>query len=99
MPIMSDINIAHLRTLARISVSDAEAPQLEKDIASVLAYVSTIDDITADATITKHAGAVRNVFRDDVVTTTPGEHTDTLLAEAPIRKGRWLKVKKILQQD
>jgi hypothetical protein len=39
---------------------------------------------------------LRNVFRDDVVTNTPGEYTEEIVAQFPERDGTSLKVKSIL---
>ena len=99
MPSMTQIDVPHLSNLARITVTEEEAARLQGEIETVLEYVSTIDEITADSGITKQPGVVKNVFRADEVTTEADTHTETLLAEAPERKGRWLKVKKILTND
>ena len=96
---MEKKDILHLARLARIQIKDDEAESLKKDIESVLAYVSEIDSITADVSLTKKVGARFNVFREDVVTTKEGENTEILLAEAPHRNGQYLEVKKILQTD
>jgi aspartyl-tRNA(Asn)/glutamyl-tRNA(Gln) amidotransferase subunit C len=96
---MEKKDIMHLASLARIRITDSEAEALLTDIDGVLAYVSTVNDITADVALTKKPGVVRNVFREDAVANAPEEYTDALLKEAPQIKGRFLKVKKILQQD
>lgn len=96
---MEKKDILHLATLSRIRISDEEASSLTKDIESVLEYVSEINSITADVSLTKKVGAVYNVFRDDVVQNEGGSYTDALLKEAPSVKGRHLQVKKILQMD
>lgn len=93
---MKKEDILHLGKLSRIKISDDEAEKLLGDIDAVLSYVSVIDEITADTGVTKKVGAVYNVFREDVVTVEAHEHTETLLAEAPKRKGQHLAVKKIL---
>lgn len=96
---MNKEEILHLGKLSRIKISDDEATRLQTDIESVLAYVSVVNEITADSDITKKVGAVHNVFREDVVTCEGGVHTEKLLAEAPHRKGQHLQVKKILSND
>lgn len=96
---MEQKDIMHLANLARIRISDEEATSLSKDVESVLSYVSTINDITADASLTKKVGARYNVFRDDVVKNEADAYTEALLREAPKTEGRYLKVKKILQTD
>lgn len=96
---MEKQDIVHLARLARIRISEAEVDALQTQISDVLAYVSVIDEITAAADLTKHVGAVHNVFRADEVTTEPDTYTETLLAEAPHRHGRFLEVPKILNTD
>ena len=96
---MEKKDILHLATLSRIRIDDEEALALQTDIEAVLAYVSEINSITADVSLTKKEGAVYNVFREDSVENMPGEFTERLLNEAPHTKGRFLEVKKILQID
>ena len=96
---MQKDDVLRLAALARITVSDVEAEALKDELASVLDYVSVVDDITAEAGITKKVGAVYNVFRADEATNEPGAETETLLAEVPAREGNYLKVKKILTTD
>jgi len=99
MPDMDISETKHLARLARIKITEAEATALADDISTVLDYVSVVNEITADSELTKKVGPVHNVFREDVVTNAGGAHTDDLLAEAPERDGRYLKVQKILNTD
>jgi aspartyl-tRNA(Asn)/glutamyl-tRNA(Gln) amidotransferase subunit C len=96
---MEKEDILHLARLSRIGIDDKEAESLKADIESVLSYVSDINSITADVTLTKKVGARYNIFRDDVVTVREGSYTDAILKEAPNVKGQHLQVKKILQMD
>ena len=96
---MNKEEILKLGNMARIAITDEEASALSTDIDSVLSYISTINEITAEEGITKKVGAVYNVFREDEITVEPGSHTEALMAEVPkVRKGR-LEVKKILNTD
>ena len=99
MPFMKKEDIAKLASMARIRVTDEETEGLVHDIDAVLAYVGTINDMVADSEMTKKVGPVHNVFREDEATNVPDSYTDTILKEAPNTEGRFLKVKKILQQD
>lgn len=96
---MEKKDILHLATLSRIRISDDEAEALKTEIGAVLEYVSTVDKITADASLTKKVGPVYNVFREDAITNEGGAYTEILLTEAPKRNGRYVQVKKIIQQD
>jgi len=89
--------IAHLASLSRIRVTDAELEKLEAELSSIVSYVSAVSDITGDdADTAPQLGARHNVFRKDEVTNEPGEYTDALIAEMPDKDGRYMKVKKIL---
>lgn len=99
MPIMEKKDVLHLASLARIRIKEEEADSLKGDIEAVLSYVSAVNDIAADASLTKKVGVVHNVFREDIVTVEPNEYTNALLKEAPKVKGRHVMVKKILQMD
>jgi len=99
---MTDITkeeIAHLARLARIAINDEEAAQLQPSINDIVGYVGAINELTAEHGITKKVGAVHNVLREDVQTNEAEAHTEDLLNEAPVRDGRFLKVKKILNTD
>lgn len=96
---MEKKDIMHLASLSRVRISEAEAEAFSQEIDAVLGYVSAVDDITADVSLTKKVGARHNVFREDKVTNEPESYTQALLREAPNTSGRYLKVKKILQTD
>lgn len=99
MHFMEKKDLLHLAALSRIRISDTEADALQKEIESVIEYVSAVDSITADTSLTKKIGPVHNVFREDAVTVKSGTFTEAMLNEAPKVKGRYLQVKKIIQQD
>lgn len=96
---MEKKDVLHLAALSRIKISDSEAEALTSDIESVLAYVGVVDQIAADSHLIKKTGAVFNVFREDEVTNAPDLYTDAILKGAPHVDGRYLKVKKILEQE
>lgn len=92
--------IAHLATLARLELTEAELTNLESELSSIVEYVGAISDIaSADADMTPQVGVRHNIFRPDVVTNEADEYTEALLAELPQREGRYMKVKKILSTD
>ncbi len=87
-------DIQNLANLARINISENEADSLTGEIDSILDYVSQVQKISSD--LTANNIVLKNVMRDDVVTNTSGEFTESLLSLAPQREGNYLKVKKIL---
>jgi aspartyl-tRNA(Asn)/glutamyl-tRNA(Gln) amidotransferase subunit C len=99
MHFMEKKDLLHLANLSRIRIEDQEIDSLKKDVESVIEYVSAVNSITADASLTKKIGAVYNVFREDAVSNASGSYTEAILKEAPKVKGRYLQVKKIIQQD
>jgi aspartyl-tRNA(Asn)/glutamyl-tRNA(Gln) amidotransferase subunit C len=89
--------IIHLATLSRIRLSDEELASLEKELSSIVEYVSVVKDIAADGVnCLPEVGARYNVFRQDKVTNEPDQYTKDILSEAPATEGRFLSVKKIL---
>ena len=95
---MTKEEILHLGQLARIEISDQEADTLKDEITNIISYVSKVQDI-ADTTPPKVVGAVHNVFREDVPTENPGQHTQAILATAPKKHENYIAVKKILNTD
>lgn len=98
-PRMTTDELQHLARLARIRLTGEELAHFAGDISSILAYVSAINAITAEDTTERPVvPAVHNVFRVDEVTNEPGTYSDAMIAAFPESEGRFLKVKKILDQ-
>jgi len=95
---MTKEEILHLGLLARIEITDTEADTLKDEITNILSYVGKVQEI-AEEVPPKTVGALHNVFREDVPTQTPGQHTENILAQAPKRHENYIAVKKILNTD
>lgn len=95
---MTKDEVIHLSNLARITLTDTEVTAFQTEIDAILAYVGTIQGIAGAKDATPIIPPVHNVLRADEVTNEPGQHTDVLLDAAPHREGRFIAVKKILQQ-
>ncbi len=90
-------DIEHLARLSRIRLTEKEIASLPEQLTSIISYVSTVTEITADAALEAPQVGVRfNVFRQDEVTNKPDEFTKDIIAEMPVANGRFLSVKKIL---
>ncbi len=87
-------DIKNLAKLSRIEVSEKEAESLTHEIDSILDYVSQIQNSAGDTK--KTTPKLRNVLREDQITTESGQYTEKLLSNAPKRQKNYLKVKKIL---
>lgn len=96
---MQTTDVMHLARLARVAVTEQEAEQFTNEIEAILAYVSEVQAVAGTETVDPAVGPVYNVLRADVVTNDPDQYTDLLLNAMPETDGRFMKVKKILNQD
>jgi aspartyl-tRNA(Asn)/glutamyl-tRNA(Gln) amidotransferase subunit C len=87
-------DIEKLANLARISVDDGEKRQLQKDLESILGYVSELKNAPALTGEVKEA-YIKNIMRDDIDHFNSGEFSEVILAEAPDRADDYFKVKPI----
>lgn len=88
-------DIEHLAGLARIAVSDNEKKALQHDLEEILTYVSQISEEEHSIT-NSQAGELCNVMRVDEEPHESGIFTEDILAQAPVREGNRISVKKIL---
>ena len=95
---MTKEEIQHLAQLARIELSDPETETLNQEIDSILSYVGVINSLAVEGQAPT-PGPVSNVWREDVVVEKSADEVETLLEAMPERDGRYLKVKKILNQE
>lgn len=99
---MTPEDILQLGRLSRIALTSAEITDFTSSLDAIVAYVSTVKDITASegsdagADTTPALGARYNVLRPDAITHPSGTYTDVLLQAMPKRDGQYLSVKKIL---
>lgn len=65
---LSDAEMTHLKTLARLELSDTETEALKGDLSRLLEYFGTLSELDTDG-VTELARpvATSNVFREDVV--------------------------------
>jgi len=90
--------VSHLADLARLDLDQEEKNRQEKEFQDVVNFVSKIEKVSATPATEKslHStiSGVSNVFREDVVI--PSDLADELIELAPERKGRLIKVPKVL---
>lgn len=100
MPLMKKEEVIKLAEMARLSLTDEEIAKFQAEFSSILDYVGAVEEVSGDyIQLTKKAGAVSNVFREDALTVEPGSFSDEAIASFPERSGRYLSVKKILKND
>lgn len=83
--IISDETIEYVSILAKLELSDEEKEQAKKDMANMLDYIDTLNELdTSGVEPMSHVFPVNNVFREDVVTN--GDDREEILANAPEAK-------------
>lgn len=83
--IISDETIEYVGILAKLELSDEEKEQAKKDMANMLNYIDTLNELdTSGVEPMSHVFPVNNVFREDVVTN--GDDREEILANAPEAK-------------
>lgn len=98
MPEITRDEVAHLATLARIDLDDAELDHLAPQLSVILESVASISGVAGDDVApTSHALVLTNVFRDDVVV--PGLTSAQALAMAPEQEQQRFSVPRILGDE
>jgi aspartyl-tRNA(Asn)/glutamyl-tRNA(Gln) amidotransferase subunit C len=98
MPEISRDEVAHLATLARIELDDAELDHLAPQLSVILESVASISGVAgADVPPTSHALPLTNVFREDVVT--PCLTAEQALSGAPEHEQQRFSVPRILGDE
>ena len=83
--IISDETIEYVGILAKLELSDEEKEQAKKDMANMLDYIDTLNELdTSGVEPMSHVFPVNNVFRQDVETN--GDDREEILANAPEAK-------------
>ena len=83
--IISDETIEYVGILAKLELSDEEKEQAKKDMANMLDYIDTLNELdTSGVEPMSHVFPVNNLFREDVVTN--GDDREEILANAPEAK-------------
>lgn len=83
--IISDETIEYVGILAKLELSDEEKERAKKDMANMLDYIDTLNELdTSGVEPMSHVFPVNNVFREDVVTN--GDDREEILANAPEAK-------------
>lgn len=90
-------DIDNLANLARIDLTEEEKNKLQKDMESILGYVSELQD-APNVTESHQSDSyyLKNVMRADDNQNEPGANSEKILDEAPKRRDNLFVVKKIL---
>lgn len=94
---MTKEDIAHLGTLARIHIDEAETMALAADITKIVDYVGVISDVVGEQDRRTELTPVYNVLREDEPAPIDEDKEARLLDAMPERKGRYLQVKQVME--
>ncbi|MCI5503391.1 MAG: Asp-tRNA(Asn)/Glu-tRNA(Gln) amidotransferase subunit GatC [Anaerobutyricum sp.] len=83
--VISDETIEYVGILAKLELSEEEKEQAKKDMANMLDYIDTLNELdTEGVEPMSHVFPINNVFREDVVTN--GDDREEILSNAPESK-------------
>ena len=83
--VISDETIEYVGILAKLELSEEEKEQAKKDMANMLDYIDTLNELDTDGVEPmSHVFPINNVFREDVVTN--GDDREEILSNAPESK-------------
>lgn len=90
--------IDKLAELSRIEMTLEEKKEIQKDLESILGYVSEIQEVSTDLAVSpeERLETLHNVMRADDNVNKEGAYTDKIVKSAPKSEGKYIKVKKIL---
>ena len=90
-------DVDKLAEMSRIEMTDDEKNEIQKDLESILGYVSELQEVVAEEPpVEDRIGMLKNVMREDKDPHTESTYTKEVIASAPNSQSNYVKVKKIL---
>lgn len=102
---ISKEEVRHIAKLARISLSENEVGKFVDELSSILDYVAMMNEVdTTDVLsagfslkeVLAEKGEVSQIRKDKAVSQ-PKEVVEEMLSQAPAKKDRFLKVKRVFE--
>lgn len=101
---ISKSEVEYIAKLARIHLTEKDKEKYSKELSSILGYVEKLQSVNTDnVEETSQVTGLTNVYRDDKaadiwkVDKDIAKNREKLLANAPARKGEYVKVKQVLE--
>lgn len=95
---ISKKEVEHIAKLARIDLSEKEKVKFEKELSSILEFVSELQKVdTKDVKPLSQVTALENVLREDEIKNQPNR--DELLKNVPSQQDGFIKVKKVFEEE
>ena len=93
---LNKAEVAHIATLARIRLDDAELEPLAAELSQILSWVERLGEVDTDGVPPMTSGAAMQLpMREDAVT--DGDRRDSILANAPHQVKGFFAVPKIVE--
>ena len=94
---LSKDEVQHIAALARIGLDEEEIPKYQKDLSAILDYFKKLEELnTDDIDPIGHITGRFNSMREDKREDFGVAGKEAILANAPEKKGRFVKVKSVL---
>ena len=90
--------VTYLAGLARIAMSDEESARIQKDLESIVGYISELNKAPIGDSEGAKKESLRNVMREDDLFHESGVYTEALLAAAPKAKDGYVVVRQIIER-
>jgi aspartyl-tRNA(Asn)/glutamyl-tRNA(Gln) amidotransferase subunit C len=88
--------VLHIARLARLGLSESEVARLQGQLSQILDQFEALRTLdTDDVPPTAYTLDLENVMREDV--TLPSLPVDVALANAPLREGNFIRVRRVLE--
>lgn len=93
------IDVQHLATLSRLSVSEIEREKYERQIGSILEYLSKLGEVdTTDVPELAHPAVLENVWAEDEIHERSSEQRNAMIEAFPNRAGDLLSVPAVFEE-
>lgn len=95
---ISKKQVEHIAKLARIELTEKEKEKFSTELSSILEYIDKLNRVdTSKVEPTSQVTGLENEFRNDEQRDKDRESGNKILKEAPVKKGDYFKVPKILE--
>lgn len=95
-PDLEHIDVRYVANLARIALTDEEAPRLQRELEAVLAYIHQLDELDLEGVDPmSHPHPRENVLREDEPV--EGPDPDDMMRNAPARIQGLVRVPRMLE--
>ncbi len=96
---ISKNQVLHIAQLARISLSNKELERYQKDLSKILDFAEKLKEVKIEGIEpTYHALKIFSELREDVPNFLNEKLAQKLIDSAPVKEGRYIKIKSVFQK-